>query len=549
MELLFNGAEQQREHLYLKRRLVRQGVLSAAGKAAVERAVRGDPLRDPVPAGDGISDRLCDSGRRQSKLVGILADPYCAAPSRTDGHGTGHHHLQHDHEVPRSVGTGRFWNVTLDVRDSGCLSAFDTRGWLDEDDPAHQSRDHAARSVPLRGAGKRDDPAAVFGYIMDIYDRCCAVWYCDIQQGRTQLYGYGLIIAWRIINMTIENNRKNGLDILKCFCIPFIILLHTGALKNSFPINIEPICRFAVPCFFMITGFFYNSVVKRGKELKQIKKVIILILVANAVLFILNIIYIHNISDILNWLRSCISKESINNLLVFNEGIIKGHFGSSHVWYLNALLYILIIAYAFRNLNIFKILYYLTPILLIMGFIVECFSKQLFGVSFIENDRYYIYRNFLTVGIPYFCIGNLLNKVNIDALKPKRYILMVVSLILIGISYIEFRIELHFGLSTNGEFFIATPFCAVCIFLFFCCFFETEKLSRISKFFALIGRKYVVWIYIFHLPIIVLIDDALLCFGISSPNKIMLSMLTLVFSLVVAVAVDFTINVFKVKRG
>lgn len=74
--------------------------------------------------------------------------------------------------------------------------------------------------------------------------------------------------------MTLETTRNIGLDILKCFCIPFIILLHTGVLKYSFSINLEPISRFAVPCFFIfiITGFFYNDIVKRGKEKKQIKK-------------------------------------------------------------------------------------------------------------------------------------------------------------------------------------------------------------------------------------------------------------------------------------
>ena len=87
--------------------------------------------------------------------------------------------------------------------------------------------------------------------------------------------------------------RNKGLDILKFFCISLIILLHTQALKESFPISIVPICRFAVPIFFMITGFFYDDVVKRGKEVKQIKKTLFLIFFVNIILFLLNIIYGH----------------------------------------------------------------------------------------------------------------------------------------------------------------------------------------------------------------------------------------------------------------
>ena len=91
--------------------------------------------------------------------------------------------------------------------------------------------------------------------------------------------------------MTSERSRNKGLDILKLFCILFIILLHTQALKESFTINVVPICRFVVPCFFMITGFFYDDVVKRGNEVKQIKKTLILIALVNIVLILFNVIY------------------------------------------------------------------------------------------------------------------------------------------------------------------------------------------------------------------------------------------------------------------
>ena len=56
-----------------------------------------------------------------------------------------------------------------------------------------------------------------------------------------------------------SGKRILGLDVLKVFCISFIVLLHTGVLRDCFSINLDPICRFAVPCFFMVTGFFYHS--------------------------------------------------------------------------------------------------------------------------------------------------------------------------------------------------------------------------------------------------------------------------------------------------
>ena len=353
-----------------------------------------------------------------------------------------------------------------------------------------------------------------------------------------------MIFVRRTIEMTLETTRNIGLDILKCFCIPFIILLHTGVLKYSFSINLEPISRFAVPCFFIITGFFYNDIVKRGKEKKQIKKIIFLIIVFNVLIISLNAIYFKG-NGVVNWIISCFSKTKVIDFLVFNEALITGHFGSSHIWYLNALLYVLFIAFAYRKLKIFKLLYYFTPIFLICGFILECFSKQLFGVNFSDGGKYYYYRNFITVGIPYFCIGNLLRSFKLYEQKFKNAVLLVLSLFLLMLSFVEFRIEKHFGLTTNGEFFILTPFYSTGIFLFFHNVFERREPNKAGKIAALIGEKYVIWIYLFHLPVIVIIIDVLLFFGVLVPDRLLVSLLTLAVSLFVAVIIDYVLKLRK----
>ena len=345
----------------------------------------------------------------------------------------------------------------------------------------------------------------------------------------------------------VEKGRNNGLDILKSLCIFLIILLHTEALKESFPINVEPICRFAVPCFFMITGFFYSDIVNRRKELKQIIKVLFLISVSNVVLILLNIIYVGR-NGIVDWIILCCSKNNIIKMLFFNENLITGHFGSYHIWYLNALLYVLVIAYFLRRLKKLEVLYYLTPLLLIGGFILECFSQQLFGVSFSENGRYYVYRNFLTVGIPYFSIGNLLSHYGIKKLKAKNSTIIIGSLLLIGLSFFEYNMELAYGLATNGEFFLLTPFYATGLFLFFYNAFEGKKLKKIGRIVAFIGERYVIWIYLFHLPVIVLIKDLFSQIGILNPDKLLVSLLTIVISLVVAAGIDCVLSLWKSKN-
>ena len=345
-----------------------------------------------------------------------------------------------------------------------------------------------------------------------------------------------------------SRNRIYGLDILKVFCISFIILLHTGALKNCLSINLDPICRFAVPCFFMITGFFYHSTVNAKRDVSQIKKVIILILIANAVLILLNVIdCLLSGKSVVDWLLSCVSIKKMIRLFLFNNGIIDGRFGSDYIWYLNEL-YVLVIAYIFRKLGIFKVLYYLTPVLLICGFVIECFSQQLFGVNFSAEASYCYYRNFLTVGIPYFCIGNLLNRFDLEKIKKHKFALLIVSVILLCVSFVEFRVELHFSLCTNGEFFIVTPLYSISIFLFFYSAFADKKPNKLFGFIALVGERYVVWIYLFHFPMIALIRVLFSYFGLPDINLFVLSFLTLLLSFLVSIGVDGIIRGFKHRR-
>ena len=343
-----------------------------------------------------------------------------------------------------------------------------------------------------------------------------------------------------------SRNRIYGLDILKAFCITFIILLHTGALNNCLSINLDPLCRFAVPCFFMITGFFYHSSVNAKRDVSQIKKVIILILIANAVLIFLNIIdCLVSGNSVVDWLLSCFSTRKMIRLLLFNNGIIDGRFGSDHIWYLNALLYVLVIAFIFRKMGIYKVLYYLSPVILICGFVVECFSQQLFGLNFSAEASYCYYRNFLTVGIPYFCIGSFLRCFNMEKIIKYRFTILILSVILLCVSFVEFKIDLHFSFCTNGEFFILTPFYSIGIFLFFYSTFADKKPNKLFSFIALIGERYVVWIYLFHFPIIALIRVLFSCCGLPYVNLFVLSLLTLLLSLLVSVGVDGIIRSVK----
>lgn len=178
----------------------------------------------------------------------------------------------------------------------------------------------------------------------------------------------------------MSNERNNSLDALKTICAFLVICIHVpfpGIVSEI----ITSLARIAVPIFFMITGYFYNKTDK--KPFKQIKKVIILIILSNLLYFIPDILKNENISTVF-------SLKNILSFIIFNESPFAGH-----LWYLNALLYVLIIVYFADKLKVRKFLYYAIPILLAIDLILGKYSILLFGQQF----PYIIIRNFLFVRI------------------------------------------------------------------------------------------------------------------------------------------------------
>ena len=284
----------------------------------------------------------------------------------------------------------------------------------------------------------------------------------------------------------IENKRQNNLDVLKCLCAFLVICIHIP-YKGKFGEIVTPICRIAVPIFFMITGYFYTKTSK--KPLKQIKKIFSLVILANLLYFLFGVLT-NNLPDISN-------TNVIAKLILFNETPFAGH-----LWYLGAILYVLIIVYLADKIKIRKYLYFFIPILLIVDIIFGKYSILIFNKEF----PYIYIRNFLFVGLPYFLIGDLLYK-NKDKLLNKFSLKNLIILIIVFT--ITTLLEKYFLISINmnatRDQYISTTFLSITVFLL-----ALKAKNVDDKFiFAIIGRKYSLYIYIVHLMIINLYNNYL----------------------------------------
>ena len=279
-----------------------------------------------------------------------------------------------------------------------------------------------------------------------------------------------------------EQSRADNIDILKTICAFLIVCIHvpfSGRVGAYF----TTLTRIAVPIFFMITGYFYSDTVARHKEEQQIKKILYLVVEANMLFLIWNIaLNVLRRENIVAYIRSIFTGKNILKFLVLNESSLAGH-----LWYLGAILYVLIIVSLMDKFDCRKILYYLTPVLLIADLVFGKYSLLIFHREF----PYILVRNFLCVGIPYFCIGNLVREKRWSE-KWNEKVLQVLIVVFAITSLAERFVLVNAGLNATRDHYLSTTFLAICLFVY------TLKSNWHNRELAAIGREYSTWLYIVH---------------------------------------------------
>lgn len=279
--------------------------------------------------------------------------------------------------------------------------------------------------------------------------------------------------------------RNYGLDLLKFICSFMVICIHApfpGLMGNI----IVPLARIAVPLFFMITGYYYSHTSERKKELKQIGKIFRLFVGANLLYFLFSLlkIFVNGESFAAFFSNTC-SLKSVVKFVIFNES----PFGV-HLWYLGAILYVLLIVFLFEKKWNRKYLYPLIPFLLLMDLVLGKYSLLLLGKSL----PYILVRNFLCVGLPYFLIGDMLYRYK-TSIKSKNAILL--SLLFACTTLTERYLLGTFNLNAVRDHYISTTFLSVFIFMS-ALQYEGNNQSKIIDKLSFAGAKLSTNIYILH---------------------------------------------------
>ena len=138
----------------------------------------------------------------------------------------------------------------------------------------------------------------------------------------------------------MKKRRWTCIDILKCLAAIAVVEIHK-------PLEIQGgdefliLCRFAVPVFFMITGFFYPETVAKKRELKQFGKIFTITIGANLFYLLWEILLaVEKRENIKEALLARFEERVPEDFILWNFSPL-----SQHLWYLQALLYVLVIAF------------------------------------------------------------------------------------------------------------------------------------------------------------------------------------------------------------
>lgn len=209
------------------------------------------------------------------------------------------------------------------------------------------------------------------------------------------------------LNINEKKQRNYSLDFLKIISAFMIVCIHfkfSGSVGEVAVI----IGRFAVPVFFMISGYYsYNVDCRKIKnKILHIAKIYFCALVLYFCFNIAVFIYAGQYREAIWYASTYFRIRYVLTAVLFNESLT-----AMHLWFMGALIYSYLIQYFIVRMNIKDRIVYVASGVLLMINIAFGVGPSVFGIplpAFLAKN--YILRNFLFLGFPLFAFGQLLRK-------------------------------------------------------------------------------------------------------------------------------------------
>lgn len=267
--------------------------------------------------------------------------------------------------------------------------------------------------------------------------------------------------------------RRNGIDLFRLIGAFFIMCLHTeyGNLQQEYVDNLRLLSRWAVPFFFITTGFFLGSKIENDiLDFKKIQKNVSLLI---SILVVSSIIYFP-----INVMKGDIPSRIVN--------ILTGSY--FHLWFIGSLLVGYISIWYLFFIKKHKILPYLSIGILLIALLTDSYD-QLFNIKLDSSLSRFL------LAIPFIHIGIIFSKKEINGIGYK----LIIGLVLIGFLIQCFEGEMFLKLFHYKKFehkiLLGTIVLASSLFVL------SSRLDINENKLSKLGKKYALFIYLYH-PIV-----------------------------------------------
>ena len=238
-------------------------------------------------------------------------------------------------------------------------------------------------------------------------------------------------------------SRNYSIDVLRLLLSFAVVVIHVHSGK--WYDYVDPICRLAVPVFFIISGYFIydegiNKKVKKG--LAKVSKIAFWSTVIYALPFLPHLLN----GDKINF--------SLMNFILFNSTPFGGH-----LWYLFAYIYTLTFALLLNKSNLSKFIT-LIPTFFFVGLLFGRYSTWLFN----QDLPGFLSQNFFLVGFPFFFTGGILRKYLI---VQRIHVLSIILLLMITIVILYVECFFFHNENPSGVNYIMVYPCSILLFLLF----------------------------------------------------------------------------------
>ena len=320
----------------------------------------------------------------------------------------------------------------------------------------------------------------------------------------------------------MNTQRNTTLELMKLLASYAVVFIHV-LFYGRFGIIVDAIARFAVPFFFLVSGFFSYRIAPE-KILKRAKHILYLFIfgmVCYNIMKMLQHVLVSDMDGILVFLHDYIDIKALLIMMLFNK---PAH--GIYLWYLLATIYVYVVFYfaTVHHANertVFSVCVGLLCLQLLLGE---------FGFIFPERPPVFLVRNFLFMGIPFFGFGLMAKKYE-QTLRHIPNALLIISAAFGILATILSRLLLGESQLYVGSLFILFPLVII--------FIKYPHIKQPRIFSELAGCS--TYIYIFHVMVAYVLEVLYKFLGFDRGSSIELQMLHPIFVCIISTIVAYII--------